>query len=340
MNYPKVTVGLILYKNEKYLKSSLKSLVNQDYPNIEFLLRDQSPNGDVYEFIRREMPMVFGKVKIEKGANLMHSGGHNALIRRMTGEYYLVASTDMWYSPDFLSRMIEVMEKPENAEMGSASPKIMQWDFDGMNLTNVIDSCGIGITRSHHFYDIEQGEEDKGQCDEVRKVFGASGALTLFRRKALNDIAYKNSKGLMEYYDSLLHHKNDIDIAYRLQWAGYKCLLVPDVKVWHDRQTANQKLYNEESALKSHKKKPRWVKEDSFFGQQVILFKHLDPHYSFNVRFNTALFKYISYGYRIVFEPYIFKQFKNLKHYEMEMLKKQKSMKVRVKPEEIEKLMN
>jgi GT2 family glycosyltransferase len=341
MNYPKVTIGLVLHKNEKYLKPCLKSLVEQTYPNIEFLFRDQSENGEIYGIIRREMPLIFQKVKIEKGANLWHSGGHNALIRRMTGEYYIAASCDMFYPPDFVSGMIEEVEKKENQDAGFATCKVMAWDFKNMNLTNFIDSCGIGITKSHYFYDAGQGEEDQGQYDNRKYIFGASGALTLFKKKALDDIAFKNNRGLMEYYDSLLHHKNDVDISYRLQWAGYKCLFIPHVKVWHDRQVAAAKKGEKRvNIIKSRSEKDRWVKEDSFFGQQVVLFKHFDPHYSLPVRLNTTLFQWLSLGYRTIFEPYTLKTFKTLKNFEMDILKKQKFMKVRVKPEEIEKLMS
>jgi hypothetical protein len=56
----------------------------------------------------------------------------------------------------------------------------MVWDFnpaDGADRkANVIDSCGIGITPSHHFYDIGQGEEDNGQYDKLKDIFGPSGA--------------------------------------------------------------------------------------------------------------------------------------------------------------------
>src|SRR5690242_20286147 len=129
MNTPKVTIGLILFKGEKYLSQSLPTLADQDYPNLEFLWRDQSPNGEALEYVQKNLPAITQKISIEKGENLMHSGGHNVLMRKMSGEYYFCCSYDMLYSPDFVSKIVAELEKSENKKYGSATCKIMRWDF-------------------------------------------------------------------------------------------------------------------------------------------------------------------------------------------------------------------
>ena len=346
MDYlPKVSIGLVLYKGEKYLKPCIQSLINQDYPNIEFLIRDQSPNGEAYEYIKNELFGLFQRLKLERGANLWHSGGHNALIRRMNGDYYLVCSSDMLYQRDFVKKIIQTLEKPENRHYGSAACKLMVWDFDPElaegQKTSTIDSCGIGITPSHHFYDIGQGEEDKGQYDRQKEIFGASGALTIIRKTALDDISYPNEYGRMEYYDSLLQHKNDVDLAYRLQWAGWKCLFIPNVKVYHDRKATNphQSKLLIKRIVKARPDKPQWVKEDSFLGQQIVMKKNFIPGFSLSVRLKSATYKLMNLGYAALFERYLLKQFGTLKEFKGEILDKQKNMKFRVPASRIEKLM-
>lgn len=350
MDYlPKVSIGLVLYKGEEYLKPAIQSLVNQDYPNIEYLFRDQSPKGEAYEYIKRELFGEFRRIKLERGANLWHSGGHNSLMRRMTGEYYIVSSCDMLYPRDFVSKIIRVMEQPENERYGSATGKLMVWDFKSASpsdseteqKTNIIDSCGIGITPSHHFYDIGQGEEDKGQYDQMKDIFGPSGALSVFRKTALDDIAYRNETGKTEYYDSLLHYKNDVDLAYRLQWAGHQSLLVPEVKIWHDRQARN--LHTSPTLtgriLKARDDKSRFIKENSFFGQQVVMKKNFSPGFSFGVRLKTFTYRFMSVGYASLCEPFLLKQFTALKEFKKEIADKHKNIKFRVAPSQIEKLM-
>ncbi len=346
MDYlPKVSIGLVLYKGEKYLKPCIKSLVDQDYPNIEFLIRDQSPNAEAYEYIKNEIYGLSQKLKLERGVNLWHCGGHNALIRRMNGDYYIMCSNDMTYPRDFVSKIIQTLERPENRHYGFATCKLMVWDFDTElaegQKTNQIDSCGIGITPSHHFYDIGQGEEDKGQYDKMKDIFGPSGALSIFRKTALDDIAYKNQYGRMEYYDSLLHHKGDVDIAYRLQWAGHKCLLIPDIKIYHDRQATNlhQSRLLTKRIVKARTDKPQWVKEDSFLGQQIVMKKNFIPGFSLSVRLKSFTYKWMSLGYAALFERYLLKQFSTLKEFKEEISDKQNNMKFRVPASRIEKLM-
>ncbi len=342
MDYkPLVTIGLVLHKNEKYLKPCLEGLLSQDYPNLELLVRDQSPQGEALEYIRHNLSDLFRAIKIERGPNLWHSGGHNRLIRRMNGQYYITASVDMSYPSDFITQAISTLEEPENRHYGSATVKLMRWDFINQAETSILDSCGLGITRSHHFYDIGQGEEDKGQYDKQRDIFGPSGALSIFRRNALEDIAFINNAGLPEYYDSLIHYKNDIDLAYRLQWAGHRSLFIPHTKVHHDRQAGNyeQSSFRLLKLLKGRKDKSDFVRENSFFGQQVVLYKNYLPEFSAGVRFKTGLANNLTKWYCRFKEPELLKQLELIKDIRGELDAKRRAIKFRIAPSKIEKLM-
>ncbi len=349
MTQPLVTIGLVLFKGEHYLKPCLESLMAQDYPNLEFLFRDQNPNGEGRAYIEKELPAVFAKAKFEIGPNLMHSGGHNSLIRKMSGAYYLCASYDMWYSPDVISKLVEALEKPENAKVGTATPKLRFWDFEkakagdlGASLTNRFDSCGIAMRPFHHFTDLGQGETDSGQYDAGVKILGPSGALTLFRREALEDIKFEGGKNGPEYYDELIHYKNDVDMAYRLQWAGWPTVFVPQAVAWHERQAKNADQFTTLAGriVKSRSEKSLWARESSFFGQEVMYAKDFrDRGFSLSVRIQTALYRLASIVFVALFERTLLKQFKLIDEKKPEILARRDAMKIRVPASEIEKLM-
>jgi len=322
MSHPKVTIGVILYKNEKYIKYCLPSLVNQDYPNLEILLRDQSPEGEASIYIHKHMPEVLDKVTLEKGENLWHSGGHNALINKMDGEYYFCCSNDMLYPNNFVSKMVHELEKPENQHYGSATCKLMQWNFENNVKTDVIDSCGLGITRGHQFYDIGQGKKDQGQYDSQKNIFGPSGALGVYRKSALKEVGG---------FDELLHYKNDIDLAYRLQWAGYSSTLIPSVKVWHDRQVS-----------KNRKRSTRSIeeRENSFFGHQVVLKKNYSTNFSYNVRVQTKLNNLLRLMYIVYLEPKLLRQLKKVKKHKNEIEEKKSKIIHKIQASDIENLMS
>ena len=328
MNKPRVSIGLILYKGEKHLPFSLESLLLQDYKDIEFLIRDQSPKHEAYNYVKKNLPEVFKKIKIQKGKNLMHSGGHNKLINKMTGDYYFCVSQDMYYPKNFVSKVVLEMEKRKNLKYASATVKIMKWEFE--NITdastlfevdsrlrgndkyhfNTIDSCGIGKTFYYQFYDIGQGEEDQGQYDKNREVFGASGALAVYRKSALERVAYHQSKKGKEYFDERLHYKNDVDVSMRLRNIGEKCLFIPMAKVYHDRKLSSEK---------SRKQKSSFERKNSYFGNLVILKKLKTSQISLVDNVTINIYSMLMYLYIFFFERELlaeYKKVKNLKIYE------------------------
>jgi len=340
MNQPKVTIGIILYRDTTYLPWSLPSLLNQDYPNTEFVIRDQSPEGEVYEWLEENHPDFFEKATISKADNVMHSGGHNAMIRDMKGEIYFCVGGDMLYPKNFVSRVVEAMQDSQDHV---ATCKVMQWNFEEVKKGNLhgskttkIDSFGIGLTKSHRLFDRGQGVEVT-QFLEDGKILGPSGTLAVFDRVALEAISYKNEEGVLEYFDENLHYKNDCDLAYRLAWAGFKTLLV-DVEVYHDRQLG-EKSKGALQRLKHHHEKAKWAKESSLLGHLVVLKKNFDSNHSFSVKFRTILSQLARYIYTLLLAPSMLKTYRKVRVMKPEIERRKQQMKKSVPAQTIETLM-
>ncbi|MFH1546494.1 MAG: glycosyltransferase [Patescibacteria group bacterium] len=270
---PKVSVGIVLFETE-FLEESLPSLFAQNYENVEFLFRDNS-GGAASRFLEERLPEIFQKAKISRGKNLFHSGGMNELIRNSRGEYFVTASGDMLYPPDSISRAVAILGKPENQKFGSLGVKLKKWDFASGEKTDVIDSCGIVISKSHRFSEIGGGEKDGAKFSKSREIFGASCALAIFRRTALDEIAVNG-----EFFDAKLHFKNDADLAYRLQLLGWKSLFTPEITAWHARGLGSGKPRSARSDFE---------KENSVFGQFVVIEKNFSEKFSWRVKFLTKL---------------------------------------------------
>lgn len=316
----KITVGLVLF-GTKYLKETLPTLIDQDYPDIEFIFLDQEEGKwSASKLIEQELQEVQKKAKIIQGKNLWHSGGHNAIINKMEGEYYFCCSNDMLYPPDFVSSAVRKME--ENSQFSFATCKIKRWDYENKLKTNFIDSLGIGIKPWHHFYDIGHGKEDRGQYDEMIEVFGTSGALSIFSNKALRSIKYKD-----EYFDSLLHYKNDVDLSYRLRWAGNRAMLIHDVTVFHDRQ------------VNKDKKKDLWIKQSSFFGEKVLMKKNFSNDFSRWIKIQTRIYHFLKTAFLLNHNLQLFGEFKKIRDHKDEIEQKKMAMGKNVPPEAIVKFM-
>ncbi len=267
----KVTVALIL-NGTKYLEQSLPTLFNQDHNDIEYLLLDQEEGiWSASEFIQKQFPQIAEKAVMMKGPNLMHGGGMNKLAEMMTGDFLLMVSNDMLYPRDLVSSMVRGMMR--NPEYGFSTCKSKYWDYRNNKITNRIDSFGLGITKAHRFFEIGQGEEDEGQYDDVKDIFGSSAALMMISKPAIELIKYKN-----ELFDEMLHYKNDSELSYRLQWRGIKGFVNHDVTVYHDRQ------------IDKFKEKPLWVIVNSYRGDRVTLLKNYSSDFPWTVKILTLLY--------------------------------------------------
>ncbi len=310
-------------------------MLQQDYANCEFLLLDQEEkNWSASKFIKENLPEIAAdpRVKIDQGKNLWHSGGHNKLMKKALNGgagFYICASNDMLYPTDLVSKVVAAFTKEENQKFGSATVKLRQWDFENQTTTNLLDSCGIGITRSHHFFDRGQGEEDHGQFDNKREIFGASGALAIFRIKALEEAAIDK-----KVFDERLHYKNDVDLAYRLQLLGWKSLFFPEVVVYHDRQLGGSKSWI--GLFRSRAKTQKWMRENSAFGQLLVIAKNFCNDFSWQVRFLTKLRIAAMKLYAFLFEKSVRNGFRKFEKIRGELEKSPR----KVEASEIEKLMS
>ncbi len=350
-NAPKIFIGGILfdkedgsYQTSKYLPHFIESIQAQDYQNIQLTFVDNSDKKDNpnIEYLKKNYPEA---TVIRPKENIGFAKANNLLINealRTKADYFIASNVDMVYEPNVVSELVNaVMKTPQ---VSSAICKIKRWSFEEKDngtggKTNFIDSAGIEITREHRFIDRGQGEIDHGQYDQEEDVFGASGAAVIYRLSALDDVAFIREDGTKEYFDELMFmYKEDVDLAYRLQRAGYKCVYTPDAVIYHDRTIGSQGN-GILDIVKGRKNKPKKIKEWSWLNQNIILEKMVDSSYSPGVRFKTFLYKLKSNIYLLIFEPHVIRQWGELRGKRKEIAKRREQIKKRANIKNIEKLM-
>ena len=347
-NAPKIVIGGILYNKEeygtsKYLKYFLESIEKQDYENTELIFVDNSPEKDNEnsQFLQKNYPKI---EIIYPGENTGFAKANNILIKRaleLGADYFVSSNVDMIYEPNAVSEMVNAVIK--TPQIASATCKIKRWDFANRSeknngKTNFIDTAGITITKGHRFIDRGQSDIDHGQFDSETEIFGASGAAVIYRLSSLEDIAFVAEDGRKEYFDELMFmYKEDADLAYRLQLAGYKCIYTPNATIYHDRtvEASGKGIIN---IIKGRLGRKRQYKEWSWLNHHIILQKILGKTDT-KTKAQTLWYEIKSNFYVILAEPFLIKQVFKLWKLRKQIRARRAQIKKRIKMKNIERFM-
>ena len=213
--YPLVSVVVLNYNGKHHLKTCLDSLLRMKYPNVEIILVDNASTDGSVEFVRENYPQV-RIVRLSK--NTYSCGGYMAGVMAARGKYVAILSNDMEVDENWLTPLVEVLEKmPWVAAADAKYKNFYQRDrFDDTAAAGRwIDYFGNNYTRGVN-------EVDRGQYDKPIYIIGV---ITVFKRDILLKVGGFDVSYLFGY--------EDIDIGWRLYLAGYKVLYVPESVIYH-----------------------------------------------------------------------------------------------------------
>jgi GT2 family glycosyltransferase len=217
-NVSRVSAIVLNWNGKHFLRECLDSLRSQAFQDFETILVDNGSADGSVEYVRRQFPEVH---VIALSYNAGFAGGNNVGVRASTGQYVALLNNDTKAHPQWLESLRRTLDA--HAEVGFCASKILLY-----NQPDIIDSagdlfytCGVGEKRG-------RSERDDDRFAEPAPVFGACAAAALYRRSMLEDI------GLFD--EDFFAYAEDVDLSFRAQLAGYKCLYVPKAVVYHHLQ--------------------------------------------------------------------------------------------------------
>lgn len=215
MSDPRVSVIIPNWNGARYLVTCLDSLRRQTYTDFETIVVDNASQDESVALMQRDYPEVR---LIRLGENRGLTGGVNAGIREARGEIIVLFNNDTEADPDWLKELVAALDA--HPEAGMAATKMRLFDR-----RNVIHSAGDfyradGIPGNRGVW-----EEDRGQYDEDIWVFGPCGGAAAYRRSLLDEI------GLFD--EDLFMYCEDVDMAWRAQLAGHRCVFAPKAIIYH-----------------------------------------------------------------------------------------------------------
>jgi hypothetical protein len=217
----RVAVVILNWNGKSFLEKFLPTVIEYS-TDANIYVADNASTDDSVAFLRSKFPSV--KV-IENDGNLGFAGGYNAALKHLEEDIFVLLNSDVEVTKNWIIPIAMLMES--DTSIGACQPKILQYgNTDQFEYAGAaggfIDKHGFPFCRGRIFNHLEN---DKGQYDNRREVFWATGACMFVRSSA-----YKALGGLD---DDFFAHMEEIDLCWRMKRAGYKVMVEPFSEVHH-----------------------------------------------------------------------------------------------------------
>jgi GT2 family glycosyltransferase len=225
MTYPKVSIIILNWNGLKDTIDCLESLKKITYPNYEVIVVDNGSKGNDANILEEKYK---GYIKVIRNKeNLGFAEGNNVAIREVLkegkSEYILTLNNDTTVDPNFLDELIKCAQK--HPEVGSIQAKmIFSWN------PQFIDSAGHLYSKNSFCFN-RGAYESVEKYNEEDEIISCCAGACLYKKEALEDVKIDN-----EYFDKdFFASYEDVDLGFRLQWAGWKSWYCPKAIVYHKR---------------------------------------------------------------------------------------------------------
>lgn len=221
---PLVTICIIHYGSDEYLRKCLESLQKATYNECEIIIIDNNAlDHDMQNTYRRYAgTRVFRYIRNER--NTGFAEGCNQGILSAQGKYIFLLNNDIELDPECIRYLVDFAE--ENPEVAVIQPKMLDFTdrttFHSSGAGGFIDIFGYPFARGRIF---DAVEKDTGQYDDIVEVFWASGAALFARTDVLKE------SGLFD--PDFFLYMEEIDLEWRVHLLGYKVVYIPYAIIYH-----------------------------------------------------------------------------------------------------------
>jgi GT2 family glycosyltransferase len=214
---PALSIVIPSYNGRHLLEPCLASIERHRPadPTIEVIVVDDASTDGTYDWLGERYP---GVRRVRREVNGGFVAAANAGIARACGEYIQVLNNDAEVTAGWVEAGLRQFRDPDVA---SVAP-LVHFRDDPSRIDSAGDTyalVGWPSKRGHGRPTLDWA----GRAPD--RVFGASGSSAFYRAAALRQTgAFDPIYG--SYYE-------DVDLAFRLRWAGYSCVFTPECRILH-----------------------------------------------------------------------------------------------------------
>ncbi len=225
-----LTIQIVGWNHAGRLTPGLSALARLPADEVVIRYLDNGSTDDSVALVKKLLPKA---EIIELGYNTGFARAHNEGFRRTTTPYVLIHNPDLVIDWAGITELLHVFADPT---VGAVQGKLMRVSAEA-----TIDSAGIVLTRALNGVDRGAGELDRGQYETPVAITAATGACALYRVEALKAVGY--------FDEDFFSYKEDVDLGWRMQKAGWRSLYMPVITGYHHRHLQAWRLSNFYSRL-------------------------------------------------------------------------------------------
>ena len=213
---------VILNWNGRALLERFLPSVTRFSEKASIYLADNASEDDSISFVEQNYPGIH---IIRNTENAGYAGGYNLALQEVHEEIFCLLNSDVEVTAGWLDPILDHFEQ----EPGTAivQPKVKDllrpthFEYAGA-AGGFLDRFGYPFCRGRIFQTLE---EDKGQYNDTREIFWATGACMFIRKKVFRELGGFDA----DYFA----HQEEVDLCWRAQNLGYKIQYVGSSEVFH-----------------------------------------------------------------------------------------------------------
>lgn len=218
----RLSVVILNWNGRRHLERYLPSVVAHTEGDAEVVVADNGSTDDSLQWLRLNYPDV-RVIRLDR--NYGFAGGYNRALREVESEYVLLLNSDVEVTAGWWQPLVEVLDK--ESDVAAVAPKLLadmertKFEYAGA-AGGFIDYLGYPFCRGRILSNVE---EDRGQYDNRRDIFWASGAAMCCRREVFESLG--------GFDEDFFAHMEEIDLQWRMQLAGWRIVVEPKSVVYH-----------------------------------------------------------------------------------------------------------
>ena len=218
----RLSVVILNWNGRRHLERYLPSVVAHTEGDAEVIVADNGSTDDSLQWLRLNYPDV-GVIRLDR--NYGFAGGYNRALKEVKSEYVLLLNSDVEVTAGWWQPLVEVLDT--ESDVAAVAPKLLadtertKFEYAGAS-GGFIDYLGYPFCRGRILSNVE---EDKGQYDDRRDIFWASGAAMCCRRELFESLG--------GFDEDFFAHMEEIDLQWRMQLAGWRIVIEPKSVVYH-----------------------------------------------------------------------------------------------------------